>query len=470
MNPIHTGRFIRIQRKNLNLSQSKLAEMLGVEPQTVSKWERGLGMPDYDNVNRLREIFGCTLSEILEPSFDDGEEIRDIAPAEEKQTLTNLPILYEIINEKSGNERIEDKNGKTRRKSDFGVFDFLKKSKIQLLLEKMFGYEYANTYKGKFLFKDLFKKRKREEYETTLTQGMFKNKISHNVIGIEAPWLYMRVLLFMLVCLGITLALAFIGSPMPFIIVGSLLSALPLLVFLFESNFSRNLSIIDVLKMFAIGGLCSILITLLSSFGYWFWYDYPIVITAFLAPLVEELSKATLVVIFVIKYKPTNMLTGLLIGFSVGAGFSFFENIDYGLGSLLYDGSIGSILTIIIRTFGDFFMGHHYWTGIFGAIYVLFKKKTTFNLFDLLQWRVLLALLFSMTLHAVWNASGFITIPFLWIFPELLVAILSVSSLIILINVGISQTRIMGIWEDYQSEHGDEKKDSKMQEEEYASV
>ena len=74
MNPIDTGRFIREQRKKLNLSQSKLAEMLCVEPQTVSKWERGLGMPDYDNVNRLKEIFGCTLSEILEPTFEEEAE------------------------------------------------------------------------------------------------------------------------------------------------------------------------------------------------------------------------------------------------------------------------------------------------------------------------------------------------------------------------------------------------------------
>ena len=73
MDATKTGHFIREQRKRLGLSQLKLAEMLYVEPQTISKWERGLGMPDYDNVERLKEIFGCSLSDILEPTDTDDD-------------------------------------------------------------------------------------------------------------------------------------------------------------------------------------------------------------------------------------------------------------------------------------------------------------------------------------------------------------------------------------------------------------
>ena len=155
MNPIDTGRFIRIQRKKLNLSQSKLAEMLCVEPQTVSKWERGLGMPDYDNVDKLREIFGCTLSEILEPDFDEPEEIKVEEIAEEKEPVTNLPILVEII---------DDKDERADKKKQFRFFDFLNKKKIKAMLEKMFGYEYANTYNEKFLFKNVFKRLEKTSY------------------------------------------------------------------------------------------------------------------------------------------------------------------------------------------------------------------------------------------------------------------------------------------------------------------
>ncbi|MBQ8392981.1 MAG: PrsW family intramembrane metalloprotease [Clostridia bacterium] len=452
MNPIDTGRFIREQRKKLNLSQSKLAEMLCVEPQTVSKWERGLGMPDYDNLDKLREIFGCTLSEILEPVFND-EEGKIPEASEEKDTVTNLPILVDIIDD---NQEIP------RKKKRFRLFDFLNKKKISATLEKMFGYEYANTYSKKFLFKNIFKKRSREECETTLTQGMFKSRMNHNVIGLEAPWLYMRLFFFMLICSGISLVLAIVGlNPMPFVIIGGLCSVLPLMMFLFESNFARNLSIIDVGKMFTIGGLCSIILTVITS------YLYPsneIIIAVIFAPVFEEIFKVMVVIFFVALIKPTNMLTGLLIGFSVGAGFSFFENVHYAyniaIECAIYGDEIialiGSIFTIIFRTFYEFVMGHHYWTAIFGGIYVLFKKNAKFNFKELFQWRVMLSLLFQMVLHAMWNGASCLYIPIVPFIMKALVCVCSVGSLIVLINIGIAQTRILGIWEDYRSEHKDE--------------
>jgi len=445
MNPIHTGCFIREQRKKLNLSQSKLAEMLGVEPQTVSKWERGLGMPDYENVDRLKEIFGCTLSDILEPSFESPEDEADFEAVEETQETTNLPVLYRIIDDK------DDTDESGRKGKRFSIFDFLKKNKMKDILEKAFGYEYANTYNKKFLFNGVFKRRSREECENTITQGMFRNKMSHTVIGIEAPWLYMRVFFFLLICLGISLVGAFISSPIPFIIFGGLVSAVPLLVFLFETNFARNLSIIDVIKMFAIGGLCSILLTIILSPA----AENEAVSAVLLAPIFEEISKAVLTIFFVSRIKPTNLITGMLIGFSVGAGFSFFENLDYAF--LVSADYFSALATIIYRTIIDFYMGHHYWAGIFGAIYVLFKKNTGFNFKDLFQWRIGATILFTMSLHAMWNGSSFINIAFIPFVMRALVGVLSVGALVVLINIGISQARIMGIWEDYRIDHSEEK-------------
>ena len=396
MNPTDTGRFIRLQRKKFDLSQSKLAEMLCVEPQTVSKWERGLGMPDYDNVDKLREIFGCTLSEILEPNFEETNEAEVFEASEQKESVSNLPILVEIIDDK--------KEDKKRR---FRIFDFLSKKKISALLEKMFGYEYANVYNEKFLFKNLFRKRSKEELETTLTQGMFKNRVGHSVIGIEAPWLYMKLFLFLLLCTGISFVTALLSSdPMSFVIFGGLCSVLPLMMFLFESNFARNLSIIDVLKIFALGGLGSICLTLLLAIT----TPNAVVNAVVMAPIFEEIFKAVMVVWFVARVKPTNMLTGLLIGFSVGAGFSFFENVQYAFGAYvvglvdtgtLFIPWIESVGVILVRTVSDFFMGHHYFAAIFGGIYVLFKTKTEFDAKELFQWRVMAALAFSMALHAM---------------------------------------------------------------------
>ncbi len=459
MNPIRTGQFIRIRRKRLGLSQSKLAEMLCVEPQTVSKWERGLGMPDYDNVDKLRSIFGCSLTDILEPDPAELGEAEETEKAEENETPPMLlPALVPFMQE---NGRDGDgARGTGKRKKGFRFFDFLNKRKIKETLEGMFGYEYANTYNEKFLFRGLFAKHSREECEDTLTQGMFRDRVGHCVIGIEAPWLYFRLFLFLLICTGIS-ALLLGRSPMPFVIFGGMLAVFPLLLFLFESNFPRNLSLPDVLRMFAIGGLLSVLTVLLVHVDF---IENTVLQTVVVAPITEELAKALLVVIFVAKYKPTNMLTGLLIGFSVGAGFTFLENwlyvYDFTVIGAYLDGfvlaDIEALAVIITRTVADFFMGHHYWAAIFGGVYVLFKSRPSFELRDLFQGKVLLSLAYAMGLHALWNGTSFIEVPFIPFLLRTVVCVLSVVSLIVLINVGVAQTRIRGIWEDYRSEHKDE--------------
>ena len=103
MDAVKTGIFIREQRKKMGLSQQQLAGLLCVEPQTVSKWERGLGMPDYYNVDRLKQIFKCSLTDILEPTdvYDDAvdeAESPDAASrgAETKgpEVFSGLPVLW----------------------------------------------------------------------------------------------------------------------------------------------------------------------------------------------------------------------------------------------------------------------------------------------------------------------------------------------------------------------------------------
>lgn len=451
-NPKNTGRFIRLERKKLNFSQSALAEKLYVEPQTVSKWERGLGMPGYENLDKLSEIFGCSISDILEPVFDEEEASPDL---EINDTVTNLPVLVGIIED---NDKDNKGNGEQHK---FSIFDLLSHKKIKAILERMFGYEYANTYNERFLFKNLLKKRKKEEYESTVTQGMFRNSVDHEVIGLEAPWLYARLFLFLLICAGVAFVAALCGSPMPFVIMGGLCSAMPLMMFLFESNFARNLSIIDVLGMFAFGGLASIAMALTNPI------DTPwneVISTVIFAPVFEEIFKAIISVIFIARVKPKNLITGLLIGFSIGAGFSFFENVHYAYNIAVewaYEGDMfmalyGPVFNIVARTVSDFFMGHHYWTGIFSAVYVLFKKSTAFSVKELFDWRVLLALASSMLLHATWNGSACIDIPVLPEVMQIFVCICSVTALIVLINVGIAQTRIMGIWENYRTDKEDE--------------
>ena len=52
------GQYIAKCRKNKGMSQEKLAEMLDVSRQTVSKWETGAALPDTYNMIQLGKILG----------------------------------------------------------------------------------------------------------------------------------------------------------------------------------------------------------------------------------------------------------------------------------------------------------------------------------------------------------------------------------------------------------------------------
>lgn len=52
-------------RKELNLSQSELAEMVGVGQSTIAMWESGERMPRVKFLKKLSEIFGCSIDHLL---------------------------------------------------------------------------------------------------------------------------------------------------------------------------------------------------------------------------------------------------------------------------------------------------------------------------------------------------------------------------------------------------------------------
>ncbi|MBR2640021.1 MAG: helix-turn-helix transcriptional regulator [Oscillospiraceae bacterium] len=58
------GKKIAHLRTQKGISQEKLAEMLDVTRQAVTKWENGKSNPDTENLIRIAEIFGCSLDEL----------------------------------------------------------------------------------------------------------------------------------------------------------------------------------------------------------------------------------------------------------------------------------------------------------------------------------------------------------------------------------------------------------------------
>jgi len=61
------GENIRKHRKELNLTQIKLAEMLGVSTLAIKNWESGSYTPTIRNMKELAKIFGISLGELCDP-------------------------------------------------------------------------------------------------------------------------------------------------------------------------------------------------------------------------------------------------------------------------------------------------------------------------------------------------------------------------------------------------------------------
>ena len=60
------GEFLAAQRKEKGYTQKELAARLFVSDKAVSKWERGLSMPDISLLMPLADILDVTVTELLE--------------------------------------------------------------------------------------------------------------------------------------------------------------------------------------------------------------------------------------------------------------------------------------------------------------------------------------------------------------------------------------------------------------------
>lgn len=74
MNQEKTGKFIAERRREKNLTQLQLAEMLSITDRAVSKWERGVSMPDASIMLELCSILGITVNELLSGEKISGED------------------------------------------------------------------------------------------------------------------------------------------------------------------------------------------------------------------------------------------------------------------------------------------------------------------------------------------------------------------------------------------------------------
>lgn len=107
MDQIKIGRFIKQKRKEKGMTQSKLAEKLGVTDRAISKWENGNCMPDSGIIADLCKILNVTINDLFSGEIVDMKdnekkleenllEITKLKQDREKQ-LMNLEIFIGIL-------------------------------------------------------------------------------------------------------------------------------------------------------------------------------------------------------------------------------------------------------------------------------------------------------------------------------------------------------------------------------------
>ena len=294
----------------------------------------------------------------------------------------------------------------------------------------------------KVLFTDVFKSHTKEEAEDIFICGtrMTTPHLKDVSRGWPHPWLYSRVFfMFLLASVLLWVCCALFGNlnALPgLIVVSSFTVPLSTMILFLEVNAYRNISFYEVVRIFLVGGCASLVATLFlfSLFGVKE-LDF---FGALSVGIIEELGKAIIVYYFIKRINKLNILSGLLVGASVGAGFAAFESAGYAMNLLFAGGWEVMMDTIFLRGFlapG----GHVTWAAITGAAMLITAQSYHQVSTDIFTDRRFLRLfLIPVVLHGLWDSPLSAIGAEIYLLPLLLTTIVWIVVLI-LINMGLAE-------------------------------
>lgn len=93
---------IQVLRKNKGYTQEELAMRLHVVRQTISKWEKGISVPDAETLQRLAEVLEVSVSELLGMPIEEktmDEVSMQLARINEQLVIKNRrgALIWKII-------------------------------------------------------------------------------------------------------------------------------------------------------------------------------------------------------------------------------------------------------------------------------------------------------------------------------------------------------------------------------------
>lgn len=290
------------------------------------------------------------------------------------------------------------------------------------------------------IFSDVFKKHSKKEGERLFISGTEVTTPKEEDISSSwpKPWLFSRVFL----GLALTFVLLYVSAytlsnpnAIPgLIFTGAFAVPFSLLIFFWETNVPRNISIYEIAKMFFIGGAASLLATLIiySIFPV-FELDY---VGAISVGIIEEIGKLVIIVYFIKKLNTKYILNGLLIGAAIGAGFAAFESAGYAFNlgiSFGIDYMISNIFDRAWLSIG----GHVVWSAIAGAALAYVKGSDPFHTDLLTDQRFLQLFFVPVILHSIWDMPLYALHEFYLLF--LILIVVAWIFIFTLIHAGLKQ-------------------------------
>ncbi len=262
-------------------------------------------------------------------------------------------------------------------------------------LNEFVGNDRPADLNWKVLSTDVFKSHTTEEAEEIFICGTKATTPDMASISKEwpHPWLYSRVLLMFVITFALLwICVNIFGNLNAFpgmIVIGSFAVPLSTMVLFMEANIWRNVSMYTVIKTFFVGG-CASLVTTLLLFSFYSVEEMDF-LGALMVGLIEETGKAVIVFAILRKLGKLSILTGMLIGAAVGAGFAAFESAGYAIQPFIqfqqitgYAAALGQnvdgqeMMDVINNTI---FLravlapgGHVAWAAISGAAFVIAAK------------------------------------------------------------------------------------------------
>ena len=290
------------------------------------------------------------------------------------------------------------------------------------------------------VFSAVLKKHTKQEGEMLFISGTELTTPKENEISTSwpKPWLFSRVFLVLAITYILLSISTFIfqnSNAVPgLIVIGAFTVPFSLLIFFWETNAPRNISMYEIAKMFFLGGAASLVMTLfLYSIFPIYELDY---MGAIGVGVLEEVGKLLIIAYFIKQFNAKYILNGLLIGAAIGAGFASFESAGYAFNLGMIYGEEAMIKNIFDRAWTSI-GGHVVWSAISGAALVYVKGNNQLSSNHFMEGRFIKLFLVSITLHAVWDMPLYFLHQFYLLFIILIIS--AWLFIFTLMNAGLKQ-------------------------------